>query len=264
MDARDFVKIEGVPQLLHRVVLRSVVDHHDLVVAILERENRGDARLDGRALVVRRDENRDRRQGVTLHQALEVFIFGQPCLLPDLWDRENQQHGIQRVQDEEVDEDSEVRGPDDGGERTHAANSASACAGNPRTSCAIARAKGSPPTSASSSALRPGAAKRISARAARKRTHQTSSCSAAFRSGSVLTSAIMPSERTACARTAHASSTASRLSAATDSRCGKLPSARADCTRTSGSAWSASAVRRSRSEERRVGKECRSRWSPYH
>ena len=26
----------------------------------------------------------------------------------------------------------------------------------------------------------------------------------------------------------------------------------------------ASALRRSRSEERRVGKECRSRWSPYH
>src|SRR2546429_1907282 len=29
-------------------------------------------------------------------------------------------------------------------------------------------------------------------------------------------------------------------------------------------AWRAAELRRLRSEERRVGKECRSRWSPYH
>ena len=28
--------------------------------------------------------------------------------------------------------------------------------------------------------------------------------------------------------------------------------------------WTAEIVRKARSEERRVGKECRSRWSPYH
>jgi len=29
-------------------------------------------------------------------------------------------------------------------------------------------------------------------------------------------------------------------------------------------AWPAQEIARARSEERRVGKECRSRWSPYH
>src|SRR5467141_1358703 len=183
-------------QLLHRVVLRSVVYHDDLVVAVLEGQNRGDAGFDSLVLIVRRDENRDRRQRVTLHQALEILVLGQPRLLPDLGDREDQQRGIERVQDQEVDQDCQIRGPDERGEHAHAANSASACAGRPKTIWAIARAKGSPPTSASSSALRPAAAKRIRARAPLNRTHHTLSRSAPFNSGSVLTSAIMPSERT--------------------------------------------------------------------
>src|SRR5206468_5042127 len=231
----NLVEIEGMAQLVHRVVLRSVVHYDDLVVAILERQNRGDAGLDGGALIVSRDENRDRRQRIALHQTLEILVLGETCLLPDLGDREDEQHGVERVQDQEIDQDRQVRGPDDSREHAHAANSARACAGRPRTIWAIARATGSPPTSASSSALRPAAAKRISARAPRKRTHHTLSRSAPFSSDSVLTSAIMPSDRMACARTGHPSSVASRLSAATDSRCGKLPSARADCTRTSGS-----------------------------
>src|SRR3989441_2963301 len=42
------------------------------------------------------------------------------------------------------------------------------------------------------------------------------------------------------------------------------PTATADLFSTTGS-WSAAASMNSpRSEERRVGKECRSRWSPYH
>src|SRR6476660_10295667 len=40
----------------------------------------------------------------------------------------------------------------------------------------------------------------------------------------------------------------------------RSPSSAASRRRT----WSTAGVSRSRSEERRVGKECRSRWSPYH
>ena len=50
---------------------------------------------------------------------------------------------------------------------------------------------------------------------------------AAFTSGKVPASVIMPSDRAACARTCQALSAISRCNAATDSRCGKLPSARA-------------------------------------
>src|SRR5436189_1754170 len=36
------------------------------------------------------------------------------------------------------------------------------------------------------------------------------------------------------------------------------------CANAASSAWTRCNKSRSRSEERRVGKECRSRWSPYH
>src|SRR3712207_7800654 len=48
-------------------------------------------------------------------------------------------------------------------------------------------------------------------------------------------------------------------------------SGRSGCPRSWARSWARSSIRRttrtcssSRSEERRVGKECRSRWSPYH
>src|SRR6185503_3692697 len=165
------------------------------------------------------DENRDRRQGIALHQPLEVLILGKAGLLPDLGNRADQQDRVERVQHEEIDEDQEIRRGHERGERAHAANSASAWAGNPSTMRATALASGCGPVSASSNALRPADPKRIRASAARRRTHQSGSPNAALTAGIVPASAIMPMERTACARTAHASSVTSRLSAATDSLC---------------------------------------------
>src|SRR2546427_4990773 len=47
--------------------------HYDLEAAVLEREDRGHAGLDRRALVVGGDQDRDGRERVALHQALEVL-----------------------------------------------------------------------------------------------------------------------------------------------------------------------------------------------
>src|SRR5256885_7097726 len=52
--------------------------HDDLEAPVLEREDRGDARLYSGAFVMGGDQDRDRRQRVTLHQPLEVLVLGQP------------------------------------------------------------------------------------------------------------------------------------------------------------------------------------------
>ena len=61
--------------------------------------------------------------------------------------------------------------------------------------------------------------------------------------------------------------TAAAICAALPELSAVLRAARAFCAAVSAAArfaWAASAAFRARSEERRVGKECRSRWSPYH
>src|SRR3989449_2646784 len=241
--ARHLVEIERVPQPLERIVLGAVVHHDDLEVAVLERQDGGDARLDGRALVVGGDEDGDRRQRVALHEPLEVFVLRQPGLLPDLGDREHEQERVEGIQHQEVEEDREVAAVNDG---AHAAYSASACGERPSTSRAMSRLAWCPPTSTASSTLRPAAPKRVSASPARKRTHQSLSRSASRTTGNVAGSAIIPSERTAWARTGQTRSCASSRSAAIESPWGYFPSARATWLRTSWSRWVASAVNGSR------------------
>src|SRR2546425_13179285 len=46
--------------------------------------------------------------------------------------------------------------------------------------------------------------------------------------------------------------------------CNGCPRLQCSCTGTPISSVSSVSAREQRSEERRVGKECRSRWSPYH
>src|SRR5256885_180665 len=218
--------------------------HDDLEAPVLEREDRGDARLYSGAFVMGGDQDRDRRQRVTLHQPLEVLVLGQPSLLPDLRDREHEQQRVERVEPEEVGEDEEIGRLDD---VRHAAYSARAWGERPRMSRAMSRASVCTPTSVSSSTFRPKAPKRVRARPARNRTHHSRSRSASRTSGSVAGSAIMPSERTACARICQASSCTRYPSAATDSLCGNLPRARATWVRTSASGCVASVVNGSRS-----------------
>src|SRR2546427_2931951 len=217
--------------------------HYDLEAAVLEREDRGHAGLDRRALVVGGDQDRDGRERVALHEALEVLVLGQPRLLPDLRDREHEQQRVERVEPEKVREDDEIRRLDDVG---HAAYSASACGERPRTRRAMSRASACAPTSASSSTLRPAVPNRVRARPARRRTHHSTSRSASRTSGSEVGSAIMPSERVACARIGQASSWTRKARAATDSACGNRPSARATWVRTSGSGCVARVVNGSR------------------
>src|SRR5256885_4182503 len=76
------------------------------------------------------DQDRDRRQRVTLHQPLEVLVLGQPSLLPDLRDREHEQQRVERVEPEEVGEDEEIGRLDD---VRHAAYSARAWGERPRS-----------------------------------------------------------------------------------------------------------------------------------
>ena len=113
-------------QLLQRVVTRAVVDDDDLVIAILEREDGSDARFDRGALVVRRHQDGDRRQRVALHQPLEILVLGESRLLPDLGDRENEEQRVERVENEEVHENGDVRRSHDSAQNVHAANSANA------------------------------------------------------------------------------------------------------------------------------------------
>src|ERR1043166_178593 len=168
-------------QRRQRAVLRPVVDDHHLVVAVMQRQDRRDAGFDGLLLVVRGDQDRDGRKGIALHQPLEVIVFREPRLLPDLGYRENQEQRVERVERQEVHEDREVRVAD---EPAHAANSASAWGESPSTRRAMSRALGSAPTSAASSALRPAEPKRVRASPVRIRTHQSGSRSAACNSGS--------------------------------------------------------------------------------
>src|SRR3989442_3387802 len=237
--ARHVVEVERVPQPLQRIDLGAVVHHDDLEVAVLERQDGGDARLDGRALVVGGDEDGDRRQRVALHEPLKVFVLRQPGLLPDLGDREHEQERIEGIQHQEEEQDGEVAPVDDG---AHAAYSANACEERPRTSRAMSRLGWCAPTSTASRTLRPDAPKRVRASPARSRTHQSPSRSASRTSCTVAGSAIMPSERMAWARTGQIPSRASSRSAATESAWGYFPSARATWLRTSGSRWVASAV----------------------
>src|SRR5437016_1587868 len=146
-----------------------------LEVAVLERQDGGDARLDGRALVVGGDEDGDRRQRVALHEPLEVFVLRQSGLLPDLGDREHEQERIEGIQHQEEEQDGEVAPVNDG---AHAAYSANACEERPRTSRAMSRLGWCAPTSTASRALRPDAPKRGRAAPARNRTHPSPSRSA--------------------------------------------------------------------------------------
>src|SRR3989442_1275150 len=230
--------------MLERIILGAVVHHDDLEAPVFEREDRGHTRLYSGAFVVGGDQDRDRRQRVTLHQPLEVLVFGQPRLLPDLRDREHEQQRVERVEPEKVGEDDQIGRLDD---VRHAAYSARAWGERPRISRAMSRASACTPTSVSSSTFRPKAPKRVRARPARSRTHPSRSRSASRTSGSFAGPAIMPSERTACARICHASSCTRYPSAATDSLCGNLPRSRATWVRTSGSGCVASVVNGSRS-----------------
>src|SRR2546430_5008972 len=87
---------------------------------------------------MRGDEDRDRRQGVALHQALEVLVLGQARLLPDLGDRQHQQQGVEGVEGEEVGQDHDVG---DSNQLAHAAYSARAWGESPRISAAMSRSE---------------------------------------------------------------------------------------------------------------------------